>query len=214
MNDKYYYPIFLDVNKSHCLVVGGGSVAERKIKSLVSLGAQVTIVSPDITSGISNYLKNREVIWIRSKYEKKYLNNVRLIISATNNKNINNRVFLDAQEKGIPVNCVDDIDHCSFIVPASIRKGNIQVAVGTGGGAPVIAGMIKRKIESLLEKEWEIIVDILKTARHNIISFSPCQKDQFWKKIRSIDISQFVNREDELRDHLMTLITSAENQEL
>jgi precorrin-2 dehydrogenase/sirohydrochlorin ferrochelatase len=197
------------------MVIGGGSVAERKIKSLVSLGAHVTIVSPDITSVIRKHLGNREVTWIRSEYKKKYLKNIQLIISATNKKKINYMVFRDAREKGIPVNCVDDIDNCSFIVPASIRKGNnIQVAVSTGGGAPAIAAMIKNQLETILESEWDIMADILKRARKKIITFDPFQKKQFWKKIRSIDISKFKNREDELRYQIMTLITSAENKEL
>lgn len=210
MNKNKYYPIFLNLTGLPCLIVGGGKVAERKMDSLLSVQAQITIVALDITPGIKERIDNQGIRWIKGKYKDEYLQGMRLVICATDNYLVNQQVYNAAGKRGIPVNCVDDIKHCSFIVPAIARKGEIQIAVSTGGGAPGVAGLIRDRLNELLEMEWDILVDYLKNHRHRIVCLESEAKRKFWQAIKKLDISLYKNKKDKLIKYVEDLLKQVE----
>ncbi len=131
--------MFLDVEEISILVVGGGNVAGRKIEGLVRAGAMVTVVAPVVTAEISAM----EVRIERRPYATGDAGRFQLVITATDDPAVNALVAADARAAGVWVNSADDPDNCSFILPAITRRGDITVAVSTGGASPALAGRLR-----------------------------------------------------------------------
>lgn len=145
-----YFPIFLDLRGQDVLVVGGGVVAERKVRALVTAGAVVHVVARAISPGLQALLVNETVRAIAGGYDELQLAGKRLVFAATDDAELNHRVFHDAERFGVPANVVDDKAHCRFISPAVVDRSPVQVAISTGGASPVLARRIRRWIERLL----------------------------------------------------------------
>src|ERR671913_1824444 len=131
-----YYPIFLDLTARCCVVIGGGAVAERRVDGLLAAGAQVTVVSPDISEGLRRLIREPSLKHLARKYESGDLTGFAIAFAATDDETVNEAVFDEARTRGIWVNCADDPSHCDFISPAVIRRGELFVALSTGGGRP------------------------------------------------------------------------------
>lgn len=142
---KDYYPIFLDIEGKKCVVIGGGNVAKRKIKGLLRAKANVVVISPDL----DNELKNR-VLWIGREYKDGDLEDAFIAIAATNNKEVNQMVYNEAEMKGILVNIVDNPDLCRFIVPSIIKRDDFTIAISSGGKDPSLSKKIRLTLEERL----------------------------------------------------------------
>jgi precorrin-2 dehydrogenase / sirohydrochlorin ferrochelatase len=160
-----YYPVNLDLRGKRCLVVGGGEVAERKIGSLLACGADVTVVSPDVTGGIRTEVENQKVEYRAKEFSPDDLEGVFLCIAATDDREVNTLVSRLAQESGILVNVVDDPDLCSFIVPAVVNRGDLQISISTSGKSPALAKRIRRDLENQFGPECAVYLEILGEAR-------------------------------------------------
>ncbi len=142
-----YYPVFLNLKDKRTIVIGGGDVAERKVLSLIRAGASVTVVSPTLTDKLSS-LKDREVIeHIGREYREGDLEGAFLVIAATSDMKVNQKVFADAGN--IPVNVVDVPDLCSFIVPSVVERGPLTIAVSTSGISPALSKTIRKELEDI-----------------------------------------------------------------
>lgn len=183
MNDKSSYPVMLQLENVNCLLVGGGKVAQRKLEKLLESGASVVIVSPEVTDTIKRLAFDGKVKWIADIYKSCYLDGVGLVICATNDNSVNERVFSDASGRNLFVNVVDDPRRCTFFIPAVLKKGDIQVAVCSGGAAPVVSVNVRNKIDSMITSELVQIVDILKQNRNRIKKLSSEEKKLFWEKV-------------------------------
>ncbi|MEW6481496.1 MAG: bifunctional precorrin-2 dehydrogenase/sirohydrochlorin ferrochelatase [bacterium] len=139
---KRYYPIFLDIEGKRCVVVGGGKVAKRKIERLLEARADVVVISPDLEEG----LKER-VLWIKREYKNGDLEGAFIAIAATNDKQINQMVYNEAEKMGILINVVDKPKLCRFIVPSLIQRDDVTIAISTEGKDPSLAKEIRIKIE-------------------------------------------------------------------
>lgn len=211
MTNKVYYPVFMDLTDLPCLVVGGGSVAERKIAGLQRAGAKVTVVSPAASTAIQNMAQEGAVRWVQEEYCEGHLRHARLVFGATGDAHVNEQIFNDSRQAGIPANIVDDPDHCSFIVPATLRKGEVQIAVGTGGAAPAVSARIRDEIEAVIGREYEVLVSELKKQRPRIKALPRPVKEHFWQRVASLDIMNHRNRLDELRSLIGSWVTEAES---
>jgi precorrin-2 dehydrogenase / sirohydrochlorin ferrochelatase len=200
-----YYPVFLDLLHFECLLIGGGIVAERKAKTLCDANARLTIISPEITPKIQEFVDSKHAKWIRECYHKKYLQGKGLVIGATNNGAINKTIFEDCMEAGILVNIVDDPDHCTFIVPAVIRKGPLCIAISTGGAAPSVAAKIRRDIESSLCDEYVVLLTELQKLRSSIKALGIVQKKEFWMSIEALDLTNYTSNHEALRERIGSL---------
>lgn len=141
-----YYPIFLDLADKPVLVVGAGKVALRKVRGLIEAGARVTVVAPRTEPEFADLA----VTLRRRPFRASDLRGAVLAFTATDDRRVNHAVALAAKKRGIPVNVADSRPECDFIVPSRITRGNLQVAVSTGGESPGLAAALRRKIEESL----------------------------------------------------------------
>jgi siroheme synthase-like protein len=140
--DPGYYPLFADLRGRRCLVVGAGAVGLEKAHGLVECGASVTIVAPEADPGIGRLA----VRWLPRAYESGDLDGCFLVCAATSDRDVNRRVFSDAEERRILCNVADDPELCSFILPAVHRREPIAIAVSTGGASPALAQRIRDEV--------------------------------------------------------------------
>ncbi len=140
------YPIMLDLTGVPVLVVGGGSVALRKVEGLVNAHADVTVVAPSVVDDIAGL----PVHVVRRAYETGDLDSARLVITATDDRAVNAAVASDATDRGVWVNSADDPANCTFTLPAVARDGAVTVAVGTGGASPALASHLRAEVEGWL----------------------------------------------------------------
>ncbi len=187
-----YYPVLLNLENTHVLVIGGGEVALRKVKDLLNAGALVTIIAPRLHEELAELCGNNP-LHIKREYCEGDLKGATLVFSATSDPETNRQVFAEAQARGIFINSVDDPEHCSFIIPSSFSRGDLIVAVSTSGSAPAFAAKLRRHIETSLPNNIEETLDAMRDARdilkHNpqFSSLSSAQRGDLLKKISSDD---------------------------
>lgn len=157
-----YYPIYLDIRDKKCVVVGGGGVAYRKAVSLKEAGAQVVVISPDFSE---DFLKEESMTMLRQKYEERCLEGATLIIAATNDKEINQRVWEEARRHGLLVNVVDQPELCNFIVPSVVNRGELQISISTGGASPAFARRTRQELENHFGPEYGEFIELLSRMR-------------------------------------------------
>ena len=176
-----YYPIFISLKGQAVLIVGGGPVAIRKIRLMMSAKAKITVLAPDICNELKEEFKDK-VSYINRKFKSEDISGYRLITAATNNSSLNATISKLANENNIPVNVVDNPELCSFITPSIIDRSPIVIAVSTGGSAPVLARKIREKIESLIPSEYGSLALTMKQYRHKVKQFFTHEKDRkmFW----------------------------------
>jgi precorrin-2 dehydrogenase / sirohydrochlorin ferrochelatase len=148
-----YYPLFLDISDMVCIVVGGGRVAERKIRMLLSFGARVRVISPQVTNGILRLRRDKKVELLMREFHGGDLKGAGLVFAATNDGVTNSTVREEAARRKIPVNVADQPQLCDFIVPSIIKKGPLVVAVSTSGTAPGVAKRLKEDVDDFLTGE-------------------------------------------------------------
>jgi len=141
-----YYPVFLDLRGKPVLVVGAGKVALRKVRGLLEAGAEVTVVSP----GRLPEFESLPVVLRRRRFRPSDIGEQALVFAATDVREVNQAVAQAACAARIPVNVADAPEECGFLVPSRIRKGNLQVAVSTGGESPKLAVKLRKRIEEVL----------------------------------------------------------------
>ena len=172
------YPIFLELGGRRAVVIGGGAVAARKAQKLLVAGARVVVVSKDIDDALTALCQGTNAELIKSRYSKNYIAEAVLVIAATSNRQLNKRIYKDCQELGILCNVVDAPELCDFIVPAVVKRGDLQVAIGTDGDCPAYAGHLRKKLEqTFTDKHGEFLAELEK-LRKRIIEDVPDQADR------------------------------------
>lgn len=165
---RKYYPINIDITDRRCLVVGGGRVGERKILSLLECGARVTAISKKFTPAIEKLIFDSVIEGHQREFADGDIDGAFLVYCATNDRDLNERVYRLSTGAGCLVNVVDVPDICNFIVPAVIRRGPLCVAISTSGAAPALAKKIKRDIEGMIPERYEEYIDFLSEKRLEI----------------------------------------------
>ena len=168
--DVKYYPLFFDMIGRKCVVVGGGNVAERKVERLLACGARVEVVGKNLTSRLATRSGEGKVVHHDADYEGSFLAGACLVIGATDDETVNGRVAKDARALGIPVNIVDDPARCDFILPSVVERGDLSIAVSTGGRSPALAKKLRRELEAVYGPEYAILLEILGGLRRKVIA--------------------------------------------
>ena len=163
-----YYPVFLDLKGRPCVVVGGGEVAERKIAGLLECGARITVVSPEVTHGIRANADAGEIQWEAREYAEGDLKGAFLAIASTDDEGVNRAVFEEASRDRVVLNVVDRTALCSFIAPAVVRRGEVTVALSTGGASPALARKLRETLEKSEVLEYASLAGVLSSARAEI----------------------------------------------
>ncbi len=167
------YPINLDIENKKVSIIGGGEVALRKVKTLLSFKAKVYVVSPKVIPAFEDLAGKGEVILHREKYNKGFLRESFLVIGATDDPQVNRIVARDAEEENIPVNIVDDLELCTFLVPAVVKRGPLTISISTGGESPGMSAKIRRDLEKIYGKKYGLFLEYLGKVRKILIKEIP-----------------------------------------
>jgi siroheme synthase (precorrin-2 oxidase/ferrochelatase) len=161
-----YYPVFLDLTGRRCIVIGGGVIAERKVDRLLAAGAHVTVVSPEISEGLRRLILQPSLKHLARKYERGDLAGFAIAFVATDDGTIN----------------ADDPSHCDFISPAVIRRGELSVALSTGGASPASARAVREQLESYLSEEFAQLVQTASEVRRELRQRSIRASPEAWNE--------------------------------
>lgn len=163
-----YYPVFLRIHKKKCVVVGGGRVALRKVRMLLDCGGEVKVVSPTFYFNLLRLAEKKAIRLIQRDYKPGDLTGAAIVIAATDKQEINRRVAEEAKRVGALVNVVDDPEPSSFILPSYFRKGDLTLAVSTGGKSPALARKIKTELQQNFGKEYATLLLLIGEVRSSL----------------------------------------------
>lgn len=177
-----HLPIFLDLKDRPCIVIGGGSVASRKITILLTANAKVIVISPSISPQIQQFAHNKEITLLQRDFEKSDIALAFLIIAATDNKDINAQIAELAHAANTPVNVADDPALCSFIFPSILDRSPVTIAVSTGGASPVLARQLRMNLETMIPSACGRLAGITEEYREKVKQHFPKQEQRkaFW----------------------------------
>ena len=163
-----YYPIFLNVKGKKCVVVGGGQVALRKVRVMLEHGSDVEVISPDLCPEMAELAVSGTIHALAREYQAEDLKNAFVAIAATDNSEINRSVVAEARRSAVLVNVVDDAENSDFIVPSYMRRGEITIAVSTGGASPALARKIRSRLEKEMGDEYALLADLVGEVREEL----------------------------------------------
>jgi precorrin-2 dehydrogenase/sirohydrochlorin ferrochelatase len=165
-----YYPINLDVQNRECLVVGGGSVGERKVKTLLECGALVTVVARRATELLRALASEGRIELNIRDYESSDMEGKFLVIGATDNEEVNEKVNKDAAERGLLCNIADRPAACNFVLPAIVRQGDLLIAVSTSNKSPAVARRIRETLEKQFGPEYTVLLTLMGSIRQKLLA--------------------------------------------
>ncbi len=168
-----YLPIFVNVSGRTCVVVGGGQVAERKARTLIAAGAHVVLISPQVTAGLATMVEASAIRHLSRSYCQGDLEGAWLTFEATGDDLAARAVASEARQRGVPINVADVPELCTFIAPAVVQRGGLQIAISTGGASPALARKIREELEEGFGIEYEVIIDLLAQARQWLRTCEP-----------------------------------------
>lgn len=172
-----YYPIFLDLKGKKVIVVGGGMVAKRKIETLLEYGADVHVISKALAPELDQGVKTGRVKLLGEKFLETHLDCAFMVIAATDDTDLNRRVSRAAQKRGLLVNAVDQPEDCNFIVPSSLKRGDLRIAVSTSGKSPALARKVREDLERHFGSEYELFLNLMGRMRREILAQGLSQKE-------------------------------------
>jgi uroporphyrin-III C-methyltransferase / precorrin-2 dehydrogenase / sirohydrochlorin ferrochelatase len=181
-----------------CIVVGGGAVAERKARALLAAAARVRVVAPTLTDGLSELAQTGAIEWLARAYCAGDLATTFLVIAATDDAQVNHAVAREANERGCLINVVDDPAYCNFITPAVVRRGDLTIAVCSGGEAPALAGHLRAQLEQQFGPEWAEYVARLAQVRQHIAARYPDVnlRRQVWQRLLEADLERLLTGDE------------------
>ena len=159
------YPVFLELAGERVLVVGAGPVAARKVAGLLRAGASVTVVAPDAVPDIA---EDPDVRWHAREYRRGEAASYRLVLTATDDPAVNRQVARDGRAANVFVNSADDPANCSFTLPAVVERGDLRIAIGTGGRSPAFARWVRERLEQQFSDVHARLLDVLGDVRDEV----------------------------------------------
>ncbi|MEA2481151.1 MAG: precorrin-2 dehydrogenase [Thermoleophilaceae bacterium] len=165
MLETPFYIACLKLTGRRCVVVGGGDIGLEKVEGLLACDGQVTLIAPDAIAPLERLAQEGSIEWIRRPYEEGDLERTFIAIAATNDTDVNIKVFEDAEKRAMLVNIVDVPPLCNFILPAIVRTGPLAIAISTAGASPALAKRIKREIADAYGEPYARLAELLNEAR-------------------------------------------------
>jgi len=190
------YPIQLDLRGKPVLVVGAGPVGAHKVKGLLSAGARVTVISPEAVPAIAEAHTAGNLRWHQRRYRDGEVADYRLGITCTNDPQTNNSVFADGERFGVWVNSADDVDNCSFTLPAVARSGPVTVAIATQGQSPALAAWLRREAESDFLPGVADLCELMSSARAELLAHQGNSTNKGWSSALADGLLQLVRDGD------------------
>ncbi len=200
-NEMKYYPVYLDVKGKPCLVVGGGDVGTRKVKTLLECKAEVIVVSPEATDDLLNLAQSGTIRLRRRVYRREDLDGMFLVIGATDDAKLNASLSQDALGRNLLCNIADRPEACNFILPSIVHRGDLIIAVSTSGTSPAFAKSLRKELENRFGPEYADFLHLLGEIRRRLLQTEhapEAHKGLFEALIRS-DLLQWVKEKDIVR---------------
>ncbi len=173
-----FYPINLNISGQLCVVIGGGAVATRKISSLLLCDARVRVISPELSSGLKQFLDDKKLEWLPRPYMKGDLQGATLAFALTDHPEVQRQIAAEANELEIPINIGDNPEACTFQTAATVRRGDLLISISTGGGSPAMAATIRRELEEQYGPEYGDLVKLLCVIRQLTVGQRSSQEKQ------------------------------------
>ena len=217
-----YLPIFTKLSEKHCMVVGGGDVAERKLSLLMEAGARVTLVAPHINETIKSThqdaIEASELVLVERCYDKGQMVGIDLVIVATDDEALNKTIARDAEDQHIFVNVVDNLELCTFIMPSIVDRSPVTIAISTGGNAPILARLLRGKIETFIPHGYGELAKLAAKYRDKVkqaLSTGASRK-AFWERVFDGEIAEriFSGNKDAAEQQLKEFLAQEKDQNL
>jgi precorrin-2 dehydrogenase/sirohydrochlorin ferrochelatase len=180
-----YYPVFLNLKGRPVLLAGAGPIALQKLGNLLQCQARVHVVAPEALPEIRRLARDGKIKWSRRSYRTADMKRMALALAATDDASLQKRIAREARARGIWVNIVDVPPLCDFIAPAIVGRGNIQIAISTGGAAPALARHLRQKVESIIGPEYADFAAVIGKMRPVILKLSKERRASFWECVVS-----------------------------
>lgn len=179
------FPVFADLRGRAVLVVGGGGVAQRKVAALLEAGAKVRVGAPDLTTALERMADGGRIEHVAGRFEPEWLHGTWLVIAATDDDTVNRAVAEAAEARRVWVNVVDDAETSSVQIPARVERGPLQIAISSGGGAPMLARHLREQLESSLDASLAALARLLSRERERIRTRHPRigERRQFFDRL-------------------------------
>ena len=202
------YPVNLVLDGRRCLVVGGGTIALRKVDGLLACGGRVTVVAPRINPELRAL---SHVVTVERPWHPDDLDGMWLAIAATDDPAGNGAVYAEGQRRGVWVNGADDPANCSFTLPSVVRRGDLQVTVSTGGRSPALASWLRRRLEGEIGPEYAVLLDLLATERDGLKAAGVSTEGLDWRSALDSDMLDLIRTGDlvHARERLQTCLSSS-----
>jgi precorrin-2 dehydrogenase/sirohydrochlorin ferrochelatase len=189
-----YYPLMLDLKNIKCLVIGGGEVAKRKVYSLWECGADITLVSPEIVSGLMELAERKKITYLKRKYQRGETRGFSLVFVATPDPEVSRQVAEEAKTAGIFCNIADAPSLGNFIVPARIQRGDLSICVSTNGKSPLLAKKIRIDLENNFGPEYAKLLELMESERKEALEKIPegVKRKELFEKLVYSDILRLI----------------------
>jgi precorrin-2 dehydrogenase len=184
-----YIPIFLDVGGKPCLVVGGGEVALRKVRALLDAAAAVTVLSPELGAELAAIAQSGAIRHLARQYRRGDLSGFSLIYAATGEAEVEREIAAEANECGMPINVADAPELCSFLTPSVVRRGDLQIAISTGGACPALAARLRQELEAQFGPEYAELLEVLRAVRTRLVAREPDAAERA-RKLQALSASK------------------------
>ncbi|RYY76574.1 MAG: uroporphyrinogen-III C-methyltransferase [Gammaproteobacteria bacterium] len=212
-----YFPIFLDLKNRRCLLVGGGDVATRKGRMLAKSGAILRVVAPDISAELRELVAQHHGELLLREYHENDVDDCVLAVAATDIYSLNEKISADAKQKNIPVNVVDTPALCTYITPAIIDRSPLMIAISSGGEAPVLARLVRAKLETLIPMSYGKLAQLASRWRDRVKERfdNGDNRRKFWEKILQGPAAELaMNGQDQQADKILIDEITSEDSSL
>lgn len=210
-----YYPVFLNLSGKRAVVIGGGAVTERKVATLLACGAQVTLISPELTPELERLVLEGAITARRRSYVPGDVKDAYIAVVGTDDLEVNHQAANEARQERVLVNTVDDVAYCDFIAPAIVQQGDLTLAISTNGKSPAMARRIREELEAYLTPDYADLLAVLEKVRIKLRRLQIAPGPDRWQEHIDEELRDMVRQRklQEAEAHLLADLTRAADTE-
>jgi precorrin-2 dehydrogenase/sirohydrochlorin ferrochelatase len=206
-----FYPLFVELAGRRCLVVGGGVVAERRVAGLLAAGAAVTVVAPTLTDRLRTLAAAGQIVHEARPYGAGDVAGHELVFVAADGPGVSEAVLAEGRRARVWVNAADDPEHCDFILPAVVRRGDLTVAIATGGRSPALTRAIREELEAYFTDDYAALAELAAEVRGELRARRRSPDGDTWRRALGADLRRLLTegRRDEAKQRLLESLGAA-----
>lgn len=196
-----HYPVYLSLKGRSCFVLGGCALAEEKVQGLVAAEARVTVIAPEVTRGLAGLALRGRIDLVDRRYRRGDLRMAFLVLVVSQPPSVVEAVWEETRGRNVLVNTLDDVPHCDFIAPAIVRRGDLAIAISTGGKAPALAVRLRQRLESEVGEEHARFLELAGRLRAPLARRWPDFETRraLWYRLVDSDVLHLLRRGDDAR---------------